>query len=188
MAQRKVTVKGDGAKSLLIKIEKALRSDDVMRQIAQFTRDRIYTNTKRGYYAGVRKNLAKLRPLSDGYIKYRQSLLRGATKEILGKRKSKRAKKNAKAKAITTFGPFFSPKRSNLTLTGQMLEALDATVVGGKAKIFVQASSRTDGLTNKEVAAKVAENGRAFLGLDDNGIDRIRRSIISVLRRLLKRR
>jgi hypothetical protein len=168
-------------------LDKALRAPKLMGEIAEFIQERIYQNTKRGYYPGTRKNLAKLRPLSPGYIAMRKALLKGAEADARGILTSKkRAKKKAKAK----FGEFFSPARSNLTMSGEMLDALGSTIdtSSGQVRIFVEDTQRTDGLSNAAVATKVQEAGRKFLGLDDIGIDRVKRMVIADLRRRLKRR
>jgi hypothetical protein len=93
------------------------------------------------------------------------------------------------------FLQFFSPARSNLTLTGQLLDAVDSDYdsEAGTVTVFVKATSRTgaepdEPQTNAELAVKVAEEGRPFLGLDLIGRARIRRIVIAELRRQLKRR
>jgi len=193
---RGVSVRNQSQK-VIAQINQVLKSYAVLSQIATFMRERIYQNTKRGYYAGVRKNLAKLKPLSPFYIKYRESLLKDQIKagtnpnaKRLPKSVAKSYRKFVRKQALKKFGPFFSPKKSNLTFTGQMLEALDSKVDRDVAVVFVQSSSRDDdsGLTNAQVAEKVIREGRPFLRLDDKGVDRIRRAIISNLRRSLKRR
>lgn len=173
-------------------LDKAIRNGALLTEIAVFIRDRIYQNTKRGYYAGVRKNLAKFRPLSEGYVAQRRALLKAEAKDA---KTLSRSKKSAKKKALKNFGDFFSPARSNLTLTGQMLDALDyrVDVAAGEISVFVEASQRDDDgsgetLTNADVAKKVQEAGRVFLRLDDTGIERVKRLVIADLRRRLKRR
>lgn len=130
-----------------------------------------------------------LKPLSETY----KDVRRGATKwrTINGKR-------------ILFEGPdeklnevdqeFFSPEKSNLTFTGQMLKAVRAVVkaVGKKVEITIDvADTRRVGkyekLTNKKVAEYVADNGRPFLGLDDKGVDRVRRLLLTNIRKSLVR-
>lgn len=180
-------------RSRLDKIEvvlrKALKDTRLLREMAGFLKLRIYQYTKRGYsIAGNRKegDPEKLKPLTPGYIEHRRRLQ--------GKGKSKKSKSSRavrKTKDLPKLGAFFSPARSNLTLTGQMLDALKTTVDGisGKATVFVDDTPRTDSdLTNAEVADKVTKDGRPFIGLDRVGRDRMRRMAIADIRRKLKRR
>lgn len=65
-----------------------------------------------------------------------------------------------------------SPNKSNLTATGQLLDALQGKAVGDKVTIDIKNSKRkfeldgpSSSLTNKEVRRYVEESGREFLGL-----------------------
>lgn len=169
-------------------LHRAIRSRAMLQEIAVFIQTRIYQNTKRGYYAGVRKNLAKFRPLSEGYVAARKALLKGGESSTL---KKLGLKKTAKKLAKNNFGEFFSPARSNLTMTGQMLDALQSAVDAGKGQVTISVSNTSrkgEDLTNAQVAVRVAEAGRPFLGLDGTGRDRVVRMVIADLRRGLKRR
>lgn len=172
------------------KLEKAISNKTLLNELAEFMRDRIYTNTKRGYYAGIRKNLSKFKPLSEGYINMRQMLLKD---EVKANAKTafggKRSAKDKRKKALKEFGEFFNPKKSNLTMTGQMLDALDTRTDTSDTTVtvFVRSSGRTDSdLSNQDVAIKVAEDGRPFLGIDDKGINTMTRMIIASVRRTLR--
>jgi len=84
---------------------------------------------------------------------------------------------------------FFSPKRSNLTLTGQMLDSLSG-LVKSKARsveVFVE-GRRDDGLTNQAVAKDLKSMGRTFLGLDEKGRGRIRKIVLDEIRRQIRLR
>ena len=186
----KVTIKNQGAwaERVTALLQKEIRSRSRLKEIALFIKERVYQNTKRGFYAGVNKNLAKLKPLSDNYVAYRKSLLKNETASTFGF--SKKAKKK---RALKKFGDFFSPSKSNLTLTGQMLDALESKVDGNKVIVEVSNSQRSDVnpgelSTNREVAQKVIADGRPFMRLDVVGQNRIRTQIIRELRRALKRR
>lgn len=166
-------------------LRKAIRSSSTLKMVAAFMKTRIYQYTKRGQSLVLE---AKLAPLSQGYVEYRKRLLKSKESKILKKVAGKKAAKN---RALKKFGEFFSPSRSNLTLSGQMLDALKSEVdeQKGQVTVFVESSSRNDSdLNNAEVAKKVAENGRPFIGLDRVGRDRIRRMVVAELRRALKRR
>lgn len=178
-------------KYLQYRLDKAIADRSMLNDLADFMLNRIYTNTKRGYYAGVRKNLAKFKPLSPGYIMMRQAALkdeiRANAKTILG---SKRSAKSKRKKALKKFGDFFNPKKSNLTLTGEMLDALDSSIdtSGPSVRVYVKPSGRSDdsGLTNQAVAIKVAADGRPFLGIDTKGVNTMTRMIIAAVRRKLR--
>lgn len=85
---------------------------------------------------------------------------------------------------------FHSPDTSQLTLTGQLLRALKfkSFVSDSKIEIFVDDTSRKENskLSNADVAGYVAKAGRPFLGLDKNGIKRVRRMILTELRKKLR--
>jgi hypothetical protein len=178
-------------KLLEYKLEKAIGRGSLLSELATFMRERVYTNTKRGYYAGVKKNLAKFKPLSDGYVMMRQAALsdevKASGKTLLGGKRSAKAKRK---KALKQFGDFFNPKKANLTLTGEMLDALDSDYSTGDktVRVFVQSSGRSDdsGLTNRDVAIKVAADGRPFLGIDTKGVNTMTRMIIASARRYLR--
>jgi hypothetical protein len=176
-------------------IKKAFRDNKLLNELALYLKERVYSFTKRG------KSLVtgdSLKPLSPGYVKWRRKL--GSAKQ---KNPSKRRfdgfhtqhrlaifKKKKKRGTNIQTGDFFSAARSNLTLTGQMLDALttDVDTTIGQFKVTVKDNNRKDGeKTNLEVAKEVAKNGRPFLGVDAKGIDVMRRKVIADLRRKLKR-
>lgn len=179
--------------------DKSIKSSSNLDRLAKLAKDRIYQTVKTGssMSGGVK---AKLKELSDGYKKYRR-----------------------KYQTIYKTGDYFSPTRSNLTFTGQMLDALTYKIVASKGafEIYVSATVRTatnkvnalkvakslmgkksvrrrakralqdrsgvrdERLTNAEVAQKVADNGRPFLGLDERSKERLRSEIIKDLRRAI---
>lgn len=194
MAGAKITVRkyGRGMERVIEILQREIRTQRFLDWIAVFARDRIYKNTKRGYYPGVQRVLSKLKPLSPGYIQFRKNLLKRKIGRVKGVGNTpKEIKKYKRDRALMSFGDNFSPAKSNLTMTGQMLDALEANVVAGKIVITVEATPRRDseeGLTNKDVAKKVINEGRPFLGLDSKGVDRIRKQAIADLRRSLKKR
>jgi hypothetical protein len=106
-------------------------------------RDLIYKRTKSGY--GVdsdttdKANKKRLEKLSPNYI--------------------------AQRRKYPGAGEFFSAGRSNLTRTGQLLNAIDFKVSNGKLELFIKDSSRSDGnISNKEVAEYVRAK-RPFFNL-----------------------
>ena len=74
--------------------------------------------------------------------------------------------------------------RSNLTNTGQMLEAIVYKIVGKTVIVEVEASSRDDGLDNKKLAGYVSKNGRPFFGLASTE----EKILDSFIRRLIRER
>lgn len=65
-------------------------------------------------------------------------------------------------------GDFFSPRKSNVTQTGQYLESLEGKVTKSTQSVTVEPTgTRDDGdLTNKKVGEYLAEGGRPTIGLD----------------------
>lgn len=173
----------------VIAIKKALSSTDLLTQSGGYVRKRIYDFTKSG------KSLvtgSKLKELSPGYVKARRNLGRWH------KKRSKRQKLTDPILGKFVPGDFFSPARSNLTLTGQLLDALIFTIDRQRSSFTVTVNNkqrkaspmdRKDAgtKTNYEVSISVARNGRPFIGLDEKGEEILRRNIIASLRRKLKR-
>ena len=172
----------------VVTIKRALSSADLLTESAGYVRKRIYDFTKAG------KSLvtgSKLKELSPGYIAVRRNLGRWS------KKRTKRQKLTDPILGKFVPGSFFSPARSNLTLTGQLLDALIFTIdrqrssftVTVNDKVRKRAPNEKDGesKTNLDVARKVASDGRPFIGIDDKGEEILKRKIIQSLRRKLKR-
>ena len=105
----------------------------------------------------------------------------------------------------TDLHPLYSRRRSNLTMTGQLLEAVKGIVkkISGKTgyeitfevsdttrkqyKSEKARSKNTQRLTNKELAGYLKDKGREFLGVRKLMIDRIRRQISQDLRRNIRK-
>lgn len=151
---------------------KVTRNQELMRDIGEFSKDRIFKMTKTGKSI-FHPSAKTLKELSWLYVKVRK----------WWKGKGKPA------------GAYFSPQRSNLTMTGQMLDALKYKYTRGsnKVNIFIEDSSRPvkgpvlrgkkpENLTNAQVARRVAANGRPFMGMDDLG----KRRIIQLAKRKLR--
>lgn len=180
-----------GVKELEAKVTLTLKDKitkgEVLEQIGSFVKNRIYQNTKAG------KSLAtgnSIKSLSPNYIKTRKRF-----------------------QEWNQVGDFFSPSRSNLTLTGQLLNAIAFRVnkIKSQVEVFVQdtlrkptppipqkswvegrstkkyASKKPEpSLTNKEVAKRVADKGRPFLGLDETGRDRVKLTLVQEIRKRLR--
>lgn len=97
-------------------------------------------------------------------------------------------------------GQAFSVNRSNLTMSGQLLESLAHKIVGA-GKLVIEATGtripyfyttikkgirqrkKSNEPTNEELAQYVAEQGRPFLGIRDAIRDRIKRQVVAFIRR-----
>lgn len=105
--------------------------------------DIIYKRTKTGKGvsdSGNKASITKLQALAQSYIE-------------------RRKKKPGK-------GEFFSPSRSNLTYSGQLLDAMTFNISNGVISVYIKDSTRSDSdSTNAEVANYVEENGRKFFNL-----------------------
>lgn len=165
-------------------------------KIGKFARDRIVAETRKG--RDLPQDSVEYQPeLSEAYIAYRKSLAsKGRSLDRIAKDQGKESdfKKAASIRANTPTpdSTFFRPTKSNLTLTGQLLNSIDYTVKASQRKIIIEPTgTRDDGLTNKEVAlelatrkTRLAPQGRKFLGLDNRGFDRIRNLIVEAIRRI----
>lgn len=164
-------------------------------KIARFTRDRIVAETRKGN--DLTNNGSKQPELSEGYIAWRRTLAnrsRALERVSEGSQKKKDLGLVAKitARTPTPDSTFFSPSRSNLTLTGQLLSSIEYRINPERRSIIIEPTgSRDDGKSNKEVAeelatrkTRLAPRGRKFLGLDDRGFQRIRNLIVEAIRRL----
>ena len=104
-------------------------------------------------------------------------------------------KNKYKGKSFTPGRFFRSGNKSNLTLTGQMIDAIDVEAKESYVRVFVKDSPRSGygkDHTNKEIADFVARNGRPFMGLSQQNkliIDReIERETRAIVRRELARK
>jgi hypothetical protein len=143
-------------------------------EIGEFIIEKVRVRTRLGY--GVSGNLQpreKLAPLAESTKRIRKGL-----------------KKAGELSELTT------PNRSNLTMTGQMLDSLVVKVISaGKFVIDVtgirKKLKKDDLPTNKAVAVKVTEEGRPFMFLTDKDykalINFVRDGFKSVLKKRLTR-
>lgn len=170
--------------------------EEELDKIGKFARDRIVAETRKGN--DLTNDGAKQPELSESYIAYRRRLTQrqnAKTESALNENLS--AKKQKLAGSVTAKTPspdstFFKPAKSNLTLTGQLLNSIEYEVKADEKKIVIQPKgSRDDGKTNKEVAEELATrkttmapNGRKFLGLDKRGFQRIRNLVVEAIRRV----
>jgi hypothetical protein len=159
---------------LKVALNKLISSKELLDKVGEFSRERIYSFAKTG------KSLfgdtpEKFMKLSDVYMRYR-----------------------AKLEKIAQMGDHFAPRRSNLTLTGQMLNALTWRTKKNEVEVFVKPTARNDEpkltqrprngprLNNAQVAEDLAKRGRRFIGMDRLGRERIKKLVIKELRQALR--
>lgn len=129
----------------LQKLFDSMFDQKTLQEIADWIRGTIYKRTKSG--KGLSKqNRAiggasndKLKPLSDSYVQQR---------------------------AKTVLGPLASPKRSNLTFTGELLESIDAYVKGTQVIVEIPNIQHGSGIPLQKLLDFV-EEARPFFGLSD---------------------
>ena len=132
-----------------------------LQEIADFWAKRIFGFTKQGKSIVTNDRLKSLAP---SYVDFR------------------RRYKGAK-------GELFGESKSNLTLSGQMLDSMRGRANVKQQIAFIELiGTRDDGLKNSTLAGYVEEQGRAFLGLDDKGKERIRQIALRYIRRSLNER
>lgn len=149
-----------------MRIENVLRGYDLGPH-SKDAAERIKKRTRLGYgveggvRGGQRERLGKL---SDSYIATR-----------------KKARRSGKLSSAT------SPKRSNLTFTGQLLDSLRGMVKGNKIIVYLK-KNRDDGKTNPQVAGYVENGGRPFFELTDKEVKGLRNNIKKDLIKTLRRK
>jgi hypothetical protein len=148
----------------LKKLLESVVTKEMLEEIGQRIVDIIYKRTKAGKGLDSDSNkvggpgLAKLKPLSETY--------------------KERRKKDG------VVGKFGSANRSNLTNTGQMLDAIVYKIARDTVIVELPATSRDDGLDNKKVADYVTKNGRPFFGIASTEA----KTLDSFIRRLIRER
>jgi hypothetical protein len=146
MAKPRASVQMKGIISKLQGVIKDAAQKKALKPTADFARDVIVKRTRLGY--GVERNYGykeKLKPLSPNYIKSRKMF--------------------AKLDGFTT------PRKSNLTRTGDMLRSIEAKVSNGVIEI-VPTGTRSDGKKNVDIARYNQEGGkgrprRIFMRISD---------------------
>lgn len=145
---------------------KATATDEQMQLLGEKAAEMIRVRTRLGY--GVDRPGGKRRrldALSDDYIEFREEharYLSGLTE----------------------------PDRSNLTLTGQMLDSVTVTESKlGRALIEPTGTRKGSSTTNQQVATGVTKGGRPFISLSDMEIKKLRRYFEKdILGKTLRRR
>lgn len=145
------------------------KSKAFLEKSARFLKNRIQAQTRSG------RDLVNDRAqpaLSKNYVAYRESVMDGTSGD--GVRPDKR---------------FMVPSLSNLTLTGQLLKSMKYELRSRLRRFDIFVSGlRKDGSYNSNVAKDLKDRGRVFLGVDENGILRIKKNLLDDFRRLIKQK
>lgn len=151
---------------VLDRLKKAISflDEGVYLKLGEYVRNRIQSKARSGQTM-ISGSSKKLKKLSPDYIEYR--------------------KKNAD-KADSEF---FSPKRSNLTFTGQYLKSIRVTKISrANRTLFVEPTgTRKDGLTNKKLSGYVAKQGRNIFGMDQTGLKVLKNMLVREIRNSLRK-
>lgn len=152
-------------RDILDQVEEIVNDKRFRKQLGDRIARIIYVRTKLGYGVNddtisspVRQRLAKL--TSEEYIRRRMQ---------------------------TRLGKFGAPRRSNLTFTGKMLDAIESKVTKDGVEVFINDKPRGDGKTNAEVEEKVREV-RPFFALTAPEQRIVNQFIDSHIRREIKKR
>jgi len=189
-----------------------------LERIAERARSIIYKRVKSG--KGVNNDTlqtgkaepVKLKELSESYILFRQGkqvILRnkktggiftftGDLKEFKNKRGQTEFRVNRSGKLIKNklekpkLGEFGSPRRSNLTLSGQLLNSMTFRFSSKEIYIFIPNSSRrktskydSADKTNKEVAEFVAQE-RPFMAITSGELRILEREVDLIISEILR--
>jgi phage gpG-like protein len=168
-----VKVKKDDLLKIRTKIEKGLRqatSPTEMLSLGKVAADQIKKRTRLGKGVDDSKRLSPLAPLST------------KPKSTVDQRKRKKEKGN--------LSPLTTPKKSNLTETGQLLDSI-TTKNAAQGKIDVGFTDKRNDLETNSAIAKYAEDGssnrpkRPFMNLAEFEIEKLRKIIRANIKKLL---
>ncbi len=171
----KVNIKGIPQLSEALKkfINESLAKEEVLQRVGLIGRDAIIAKTRTGKSLPTN---GKQKALAPSTVKSRERL----------------AKTNAVQET-------FSAKRSNLTLTGQLLESIKVLANTSKAEVVLvpkgarkpyvnkngKPQKRTP--TNEQVATYLAEKGFTFMGIDDPTKKQMVKAVKAFLRNEIKK-
>lgn len=167
-----------------------------MQELGEEVKSIIKKRTRLGYgVEATGQERVALKALSQSYKEFRKEL--GATKKSKAKFKasqlvggesvklSNKDKKRASKESKIKLSDATSPTKSNLTLTGQLLDSLTVEAGQGQALVTVE-GIRDDGQSNKEVARKVQEEGRPFLDLAKGDLNQLKVKLSAMVNRIFK--
>lgn len=164
-----------------------IQTPQVMKEVGETAVEMLRTRTRLGY--GVRQTRGKrekLKPLADSTKRVRAGKLaffkqRGVTVPYEPDLEENKAKLH----------PLTRPAKSNLTMTGQMLDSFKVISVTNGKVIIGPSGSRKDGLTNEQVAEFAEEMGRPFAYITDieykRLLDDVRKKLTKLAESILTR-
>lgn len=136
--------------------------------------------------------MRKYGELAAGMIKLRTRLGSGVARDGAEKEKLKALKPSTieRRKGLKKSGQLSgdtSPRKSNLTESGQLLDSVQVTEVGVATVSVGPLGGRSDGLTNQKVADYVTEGGRPFNNISKIETKRLHDEVKRNLRDAIKR-
>lgn len=174
-------------KRLLTSLRDVAGDDFLKKDLAQYTRDVVYKRTKSG--KGVTSDTTsfqttqpkRLTPLSRNYKKYRRT----GFVEFDAKDKKGRPVTARINVGVPALGVFGTPDKSNLTLSGQMLDSMTYSIQRSGFIVYIpETIRRASKLTNAQLSRFVSQAGRPFMNLTA-GESRI---VKSRMRKILQQR
>ncbi len=136
--------------------------------------------------------MRKYGELAAGMIKLRTRLGSGVAYDGADKQKLKSLKpstvdRRSKLKEAGRLSGETSPRKSNLTQSGQLLDSVQVTNAGVATVSVGPKGGRDDGLTNQKVAEYVTDGGRPFNSLSKIETKRLHDEVKRNLREAIKR-
>lgn len=154
-------------------------------QIGKLAREIIYTRTKLGYGvtgSGDSVQRSRLKPLSPSYKLARKGYQQGGAMFNATGPNGRKKLVQFKTRGAKPTGFGFSPNKSNLTLSGQLLDSIIVKVQNTSVLISIPSTSRTDSdFDNREVAELVSKE-RPFFDLTESERTRIVNEVTRIIR------
>jgi hypothetical protein len=168
--------------------EKSFEKKGIYQSIGIFTGQRVREETSKG--KDLTREGAKQPELQQSSIDLRELIKKG------------------KVLIDPPQGRFFRFNRSNLTMTGQLLDSVNAKVNLKDKEVVISAEGSRDEVTytlaetgdeieffedgdvfetNESLVKDLAKRGRTFLGIDTKGVKRIRRIVLDEVRRVIRK-
>lgn len=187
-----------GIKALLSALGQIQKDAFFKADLAKFTRDMVYKRVKSG--KGVSSDKTKffrttakqLKPLSKRYKKWRQTgIVEFEAKKWYGGIYERVQVSFMTKGGAPALGEFGRPGKSNLTLSGELLNSMSYDVTKtGFLVIIPETRRRTGKITNAQLAKYLSKQGRPFMNLTagESRIlkSRMKKQVQKKLRQLLK--
>lgn len=186
-----------GITDVLSALNKVTQDNDLKIDLAKFTKDMVWKRVKSGKGVDSDKRpflitkAVRLKPLSKGYKRYRRT----GIVEFKAKKYYKSLYEVVDVKINVgkpALGEFGAPDRSNLTLSGQLLDSMTFDIKKLGFVVLIPATKRRgESITNSQLAKYLSRAGRPFMSLTA-GESRILKSRMKIqiqkkLRKLLRK-